>query len=76
MRGTHERFASERWEQLRQLGASPQRPLWASTGTKDKAYSDVLYVEELIAPGVITSMPEATLGPLGTGARNDSTVRP
>ena len=56
-----EHFAGERWEQLRQLGASPQRPLWASTGTKDKAYSDVLYVEELIAPGVINTMPEATL---------------
>ena len=40
---------------------SPQRPLWASTGTKDPAYSDVLYVEELIAPDVINTMPEATL---------------
>jgi transaldolase len=39
----------------------PQRPLWASTGTKDPAYSDVLYVEELIAPDVINTMPEATL---------------
>ena len=38
-----------------------QRPLWASTATKDPAYSDVLYVEELIAPGVINTMPEATL---------------
>ena len=40
---------------------TPQRPLWASTATKDPAYSDVLYVEELIAPDVINTMPEATL---------------
>jgi transaldolase len=56
-----ERFAGERWEALRRQGASPQRPLWASTGTKDPAYSDVLYVERLIAPGVINTMPEKTL---------------
>jgi transaldolase len=56
-----ERFAGERWEALRRQGASPQRPLWASTGTKDPAYSDVLYVERLIAPGVINTMPEETL---------------
>jgi transaldolase len=56
-----EQFAGERWEALRRQGASPQRPLWASTGTKDPAYSDVLYVERLIAPGVINTMPEKTL---------------
>ena len=56
-----ERFADERWRALRDAGARPQRPLWASTGTKDPAYSDVLYVEELIAPGVVNTMPEATL---------------
>jgi transaldolase len=56
-----ERFAGERWEALRALGARPQRPLWASTGTKDPAYSDVLYVERLIAPGVVNTMPEQTL---------------
>jgi len=56
-----ERFAGERWEALRRGGASPQRPLWASTGTKDPDYSDVLYVERLIAPGVINTMPEKTL---------------
>jgi transaldolase len=56
-----ERFADERWLALRDAGASPQRPLWASTGTKDRNYSDVLYVEELIAPEVINTMPEATL---------------
>jgi transaldolase len=56
-----ERFADERWEALAAAGARPQRPLWASTGTKDPAYSDVLYVEELIAAGVVNTMPEATL---------------
>jgi transaldolase len=56
-----ERFAGERWWALGAAGARPQRPLWASTGTKDPAYSDVLYVEELIAPDVVNTMPEATL---------------
>jgi transaldolase len=56
-----ERFRDDRWARLHQAGARPQRPLWASTGTKDPGYSDVLYVEELIAPDVINTMPEATL---------------
>jgi transaldolase len=56
-----ERFGDERWSALRAAGARAQRPLWASTGTKDSAYSDVLYVEELIAPDVINTMPAATL---------------
>ena len=56
-----QRFAGERWRALQQAGARPQRPLWASTGTKDPAYPDVLYVERLVAPGVINTMPEATL---------------
>lgn len=56
-----DRFADERWLVLRDAGARPQRPLWASTGTKDPTYSDVLYVEGLIAPDVINTMPEATL---------------
>jgi transaldolase len=60
--GRHlERFAGERWRALQARGARPQRPLWASTGTKDPGYSDVLYVEQLIAPGVINTMPEQTL---------------
>jgi transaldolase len=56
-----ERFADARWLALRDAGARAQRPLWASTGTKDPAYSDVRYVESLIAPDVINTMPEATL---------------
>jgi transaldolase len=60
-----DRFTDARWLALREAGGRPQRPLWASTGTKDRAYSDVLYVEELIAPGVINTMPEATLRAFG-----------
>jgi transaldolase len=56
-----ERFADERWRALADAGARLQRPLWASTGTKDPAYSDVLYVEQLIGPDVVNTMPEATL---------------
>ncbi len=55
------RFAGERWETLEAAGATPQRPLWASTGTKDPNYSDVRYVERLIAPGAINTMPDETL---------------
>ena len=54
-------FAGARWEKLRAEGARVQRLLWASTGTKNPAYSDVLYVEELIAPETISTMPPATM---------------
>lgn len=53
--------ASPRWAVLAAAGASPQRLLWASTGTKDKAYSDVLYVETLIGPDTVNTMPPATM---------------
>ena len=56
-----ERFSDARWRRLAAKGARDQRPLWASTGTKNPAYSDVLYVEQLIAPGVVNTMPQATL---------------
>ena len=56
-----ERFATPRWEALRQAGARPQRPLWASTSTKDPAYPDTMYVVELVAPGTVNTMPESTL---------------
>jgi transaldolase len=55
------KFAGPDWERLQALGARTQRPLWASTGTKDPRYSDVLYVSELIGPDVINTMPEQTL---------------
>jgi transaldolase / glucose-6-phosphate isomerase len=54
-------FAGPRWEKLKAMGARPQRLLWASTGTKNKDYSDVLYVEELIGRDTINTMPPATL---------------
>ncbi|GEK20948.1 transaldolase [Cellulomonas xylanilytica] len=53
--------ADDRWKALSAAGAHPQRPLWASTGVKDKAYPDTLYVDELVVAGVVNTMPEATL---------------
>ncbi|MBC2866428.1 transaldolase [Streptomyces mexicanus] len=54
-------FSSDRWSALENAGANRQRPLWASTGVKDKAYKDTMYVEELVAPNTVNTMPEATL---------------
>src|SRR6202043_1689316 len=54
-------FSGSRWEKLKAKGAKPQRLLWASTGTKNKDYSDVLYVEELIGPNTVNTVPPATL---------------
>ena len=54
-------FSGARWEKLEAMGARPQRLLWASTGTKNKEYSDVLYVDGLIGPNTINTMPPATL---------------
>src|SRR5664279_4203126 len=54
-------FSGPRWEKLKAKGAKPQRLLWASTGTKNKDYSDVLYVEELIGPNTVNTVPPATL---------------
>lgn len=56
-----ELFSGPRWERLEALGARVQRPLWASTGTKNPAYSDVMYVSELVGTDVINTMPEQTL---------------
>jgi transaldolase/glucose-6-phosphate isomerase len=65
------RFSGARWEALQARGARAQRLLWASTGTKNPAYSDVLYVEELIAPGTVNTMPPSTLDAF----RDHGTVR-
>ncbi|MEU6221804.1 transaldolase [Streptomyces sp. NPDC047022] len=54
-------FAGGRWLALAGAGANRQRPLWASTGVKDPAYKDTLYVDELVAPGTVNTMPGATL---------------
>ena len=56
-----ELLASDRWKELAAAGARPQRLLWASTGTKDPAAPDTLYVSALAAPGTIDTMPEKTL---------------
>ena len=55
------KFAQQRFHDLRGDGANTQRPLWASTGVKNPAYSDTLYVDELIADNVVNTMPEKTL---------------
>ncbi|MFF5141105.1 transaldolase [Streptomyces sp. NPDC013157] len=54
-------FSSDRWQALENAGARKQRPLWASTGVKDPAYKDTLYVVDLVAPNTVNTMPEATL---------------
>ena len=54
-------FASDRWSALENAGANKQRPLWASTGVKDPAYKPTLYVDDLVAPNTVNTMPEATL---------------
>jgi transaldolase len=56
-----EKFDSDRWRALAAAGAKPQRPLWASTSTKDPAYEDTMYVVDLVAKGVVNTMPEPTL---------------
>ncbi|MEU1040363.1 transaldolase [Streptomyces sp. NPDC005907] len=58
-------FGGGRWTALDAAGANRQRPLWASTGVKDPAYKDTLYVDELVASGTVNTMPEATLRATG-----------
>jgi transaldolase/glucose-6-phosphate isomerase len=65
-------FGSDRFKQLRAKGAHVQRPLWASTGTKNPAYSDVKYVEELIGGDTVNTMPPATMDAF----RDHGTPRP
>jgi len=54
-------FSGDHWQELSRAGAHPQRPLWASTSTKNPDYRDVMYVEQLVAPGTVNTMPEATI---------------
>ena len=71
-----ERIATPRWAALEQAGAAPQKPLWASTSTKDPAFEDTMYVVELVAPGTVNTMPEATLHATADHARlRGDTVR-
>ncbi|MDR8409216.1 transaldolase [Nonomuraea sp. 3-1Str] len=70
-------MASERWQRLRAAGARPQRPLWASTGVKNPEYSDTMYVDQLVAPGTVNTMPEKTLDATADhGQVSGDTVRP
>ena len=56
-----ERFTGPRWEALAAAGARPQRPLWASTSTKNAAYPDLLYVDNLIGADTVSTLPETTI---------------
>jgi transaldolase len=70
-------FGSQRWKDLADAGAKPQRPLWASTGVKDPQYEDTRYVMDLVAPGVVNTMPEATLDAVyDHGVFRGETIRP
>jgi transaldolase len=64
-------LAGPRWHALAEAGARPQRPLWASSGAKDSPDSDVLYIEQLIRPDVVDTMPEATLRAFADHGRAD-----
>ena len=70
-------FGSQRWKDLADAGAKLQRPLWASTGVKDPQYEDTRYVMDLVAPGVVNTMPEATLDAVyDHGVFRGETIRP
>ncbi len=70
-------FGTDRWAALAAAGGLPQRPLWASTGVKDPAYDDTMYVVDLVAPGVVNTMPEATLNAVADhGVVSGDTIRP
>jgi transaldolase len=72
-----QKLATPRWAALKKRGARPQRPLWASTSTKNPDYADTMYVTELVAPGIVNTMPEATLRDMADhGELRGDTVRP
>lgn len=64
-----EEFDSDRWKTLTEAGAHPQRPLWASTGTKDPSYPDTQYVDQLVVSNTVNTMPEKTLHAVADHAR-------
>lgn len=69
-------IASERWQLLAAAGANPQRPLWASTSVKNPEYNDTMYVIDLVAPGIVNTMPETTLDAVADhGVVTGDTVR-
>jgi transaldolase len=67
-------FSGEGWERLAQAGAAVQRPLWASTSTKNPDYPDTLYVDELIGPDTVNTMPDATIEAARDHATPERTV--
>ncbi|MFC6083353.1 transaldolase [Sphaerisporangium aureirubrum] len=70
-------IAGSRWQALESAGARPQRPLWASTGTKNAEYPDTLYVDQLVTSGTVNTMPEKTLDAVADHGKIDGdTVRP
>src|SRR5690606_17565300 len=69
-----ETFSGPRWEALQARGARVQRPLWASTSTKNPAYPDTLYVDELIGPHSVNTMPEATIDAFLERGRVERTI--
>lgn len=68
------RFRSDRFKRLQEQGACVQRPLWASTGTKNPSYRDVLYVEELIGPDTVNTMPPTTIDAFQDHGRLERTI--
>jgi transaldolase len=72
-----EKFDTDRWRALEAAGAKRQRPLWASTSTKDPSYDDTMYVVELVAAGTVNTMPEATIHAIADHGRiTGDTIRP
>jgi transaldolase len=69
-------FDNDEWRALVAAGAHPQRPLWASTSTKNPNYRDVLYVEQLVAPGIVNTMPEPTIHAFADHGEVADTIRP
>lgn len=68
------KFSGSRWEALASAGANLQRPLWASTSTKNPAYPDLLYVDNLIGPHTVNTMPDATIDAFLDHGKLDCTV--
>src|SRR5204863_6370603 len=66
-----ELFSGERWQRLADAGARPQRPLWASTGVKNPAYPETKYVDTLVGPHTVNTMPMATLNAAGEQSKVD-----
>jgi transaldolase len=69
-----QRFEGGRWEELKERGANLQRPLWASTSTKNASYSDLLYVDTLIGPDTVNTLPEQTIAAFEDHGTVDRTV--